>query len=73
MVLIKKVNAMNVMNISSSNCITFEDSERGISASNKANIKTIQINDFIKDKSSNVEVSEKLSRILLLIINHTLR
>ena len=65
--------ALKLLNISSSNCITFEDSERGISASNKANIKTIQINDFIKDKSSNVEVSEKLSRILLSIINHTVR
>ncbi len=65
--------ALKLLNISSSNCITFEDSERGISASNKANIKTIQINDFIKDKSSNVEVSKKLSRILLSIINHTVR
>ena len=32
-------------------------------------IKTIQVNDFIKNTAQNTEISEKLSRILLAIIN----
>ena len=54
------------------NCIAIEDSERGIKASKGANIKTIQVNDFIKNKTNNIEISEKLSRILLSIINFTM-
>ncbi|MCI6001709.1 MAG: class IV adenylate cyclase [Tenericutes bacterium] len=63
------IMALNQLNISSDCCIAFEDSERGIVASKKANIKTIQVNDFIKDKTKSTEISEKLSRILLSIIN----
>ena len=63
------IMALNQLNIPSDCCIAFEDSERGIVASKKANIKTIQVNDFIKDKTKNAEISEKLSRILLSIIN----
>lgn len=63
--------ALSLLNISSDNCISIEDSERGIKASKGANIKTIQVNDFIKDKTNNIEISEKLSRILLSIINFT--
>ena len=64
--------ALNLLNISSDCCIAIEDSERGISASKKANIKTIQVNDFIKNKTNSIEISEKLSRILLAIINFTM-
>lgn len=63
------IMALNQLNIPSDCCIAFEDSERGIVASKKANIKTIQVNDFIKGKTKNAEISEKLSRILLSIIN----
>ena len=52
--------ALNLLNISSDCCIAIEDSERGISASKKANIKTIQVNDFIKNKTNSIEISEKL-------------
>lgn len=64
------IMALNMLNISSNNCIAFEDSERGIVASKNANIKTIQVNDFAKKKISSTDISEKLSRILLSIINH---
>ena len=63
--------ALSLLNISCDNCIAIEDSERGIKASKGANIKTIQVNDFIKNKTNNIEISEKLSRILLSIINFT--
>lgn len=62
--------ALDLLNISSDSCIVFEDSERGIIASKKAGIKTIQVNDFVKNKTSKVSISEKLSRILLSIINN---
>lgn len=65
------IMALEKLNILSTNCIAFEDSERGIRASKSANIKTIQVNDFIKNKTNNIEISEKLSRILLSIINFT--
>lgn len=65
------IMALEKLNILSTNCIAFEDSERGIKASKGANIKTIQVNDFIKNKTNNIEISEKLSRILLSIINFT--
>lgn len=64
--------ALSLLNISCDNCIAIEDSERGIKASTGANIKTIQVNDFIKNKTNNIEISEKLSRILLSIINFTM-
>lgn len=64
--------ALSLLNISCDNCIAIEDSERGIKASKGANIKTIQVNDFIKNKTNNIEISEKLSRILLSIINFTM-
>ena len=64
--------ALSILNISCDNCIAIEDSERGIKASKGANIKTIQVNDFIKNKTNNIEISEKLSRILLSIINFTM-
>ena len=64
--------ALSLLNISCDNCITIEDSERGIKASTDANIKTIQVNDFLKNKTNNIEISEKLSRILLSIINFTM-
>ena len=57
--------ALQKLNISSDCCISFEDSERGIIASKKANIKTIQVNDYKENKSN-----EKLSRTLLAIINY---
>lgn len=63
------IMALEKLNILSTNCIAFEDSERGIRASKSANIKTIQVNDFIKNTAQNTEISEKLSRILLAIIN----
>lgn len=63
------IMALEKLNILSTNCIAFEDSERGIRASKSANIKTIQVNDFIKNTVQNTEISEKLSRILLAIIN----
>lgn len=63
------IMALKLLNVSSDSCIAFEDSERGIIASKKANIKTIQVSDFIKNKTNNTEISEKLSRILLAIIN----
>ncbi len=63
------IMALEKLNILSTNCIAFEDSERGIRASKSANIKTIQVNDFIKNNAQNTEISEKLSRILLAIIN----
>ena len=66
------IMALNLLNISSDCCIAFEDSERGINASKTANIKTIQVNDFIKNKSKETEISERLSRILLSIINFTM-
>ena len=62
--------ALNLLNISSDSCIAFEDSERGIIASKNANIKTIQVNDFAKNKIKTTDICEKLSRILLAIINH---
>ncbi len=62
--------ALNLLNISSDSCIAFEDSERGIIASENANIKTIQVNDFAKNKIKTTDICEKLSRILLAIINH---
>lgn len=61
--------ALKKLDISSDCCISFEDSERGIVASKKANIKTIQVNDFINNKTQNTDISEKLSRVLLAIIN----
>lgn len=63
------IMALEKLNILSTKCIAFEDSERGIRASKSANIKTIQVNDFIKNTAQNTEISEKLSRILLAIIN----
>lgn len=64
------IMALELLGVSSDNCIAFEDSQRGICASNSANIKTIGINDFVKDdKFYNTEVSGKLSRILLALIN----
>lgn len=63
------IMALEKLKILSTNCIAFEDSERGIRASKSANIKTIQVNDFIKNTAQNTEISEKLSRILLAIIN----
>ncbi len=57
--------ALKKMNILSDSCIAFEDSERGINAALSANIKTIQVDDYKENKSN-----EKLSRILLAIINH---
>lgn len=63
------IMALEKLNILSTNCIAFEDSERGIRASKSANIKTIQVNDFIKNTAQNTEISGKLSRILLAIIN----
>lgn len=62
--------ALDLLNISSDSCIAFEDSERGIIASKNANIKTIQVNDFAKNKIQTTDICEKLSRILLAIINH---
>ena len=62
--------ALNLLNISSDSCIAFEDSERGIIASKNANIKTIQVNDFAKNKIKTTDICEKLSRILLAIINY---
>lgn len=62
--------ALDLLNISSDSCIAFEDSERGIIASKNANIKTIQVNDFAKNKIKTTDICEKLSRILLAIINH---
>lgn len=53
------------MNILSDSCIAFEDSERGINAALSTNIKTIQVDDYKENKSN-----EKISRILLAIINH---
>ena len=61
--------ALSLLNVSCDNCIAIEDSERGIQASKGANIKTIRVNNFIKNKTNNIETSEKLSRILLSIIN----
>ena len=61
--------ALNLLNVSSDCCIAFEDSQRGIAASIGANIKTIQVSDFANKKTDGVEICEKLSRILLSIIN----
>ena len=58
--------ALSLLNISCDNCIAIEDSERGIKASREANIKTIQVNDYINDKTKG---TDKLCRILLPIIN----
>lgn len=57
--------ALKKMNILSDSCIAFEDSERGINAALSTNIKTIQVDDYKENKSN-----EKISRILLAIINH---
>ena len=62
--------ALDMLNISSESCIAFEDSERGIIASRNASIKTIQVNDFAKNKIQTTDSCEKLSRILFAIINH---
>jgi len=66
------IKALEELNLNSDNCIAIEDSERGIKSSIEANIKTIQVNDYLihKNKSTNVEVFDKLSRILLVLINY---
>ena len=66
------IMALNLLKITSDNCIALEDSERGIKSSKDACIKTIQVNDFTHNKISTTEISERLSRILLAIINFTI-
>lgn len=63
--------ALELLNVSYDSCIAVEDSQRGIESAIKANIKTIQVNDFVRNKISDKEISEKLSRILFAIINFT--
>lgn len=62
--------ALNSLNVLSDNCIAFEDSKRGIISSKNANIKTIQVTDFCKEKVYEADMCEKLSRVLLPIINY---
>ena len=66
------IMALNDLNIENNNCIAIEDSERGIKSSISAKIKTIQVNDYSinKEKSKDAAFSEKLSRVLLSIINN---
>ena len=63
--------ALNILNVSRDNCIAFEDSKRGIVSSKSANIKTIQVSDYCKEKVCEADAYEKLSRVLLPIINYT--
>lgn len=64
--------ALKKLELKPENCIAIEDSERGIQSSKSSNIKTIQVNDYLinNEKSEKVELVDKLSRILLSIINN---
>lgn len=64
--------ALEKLKLKPENCIAIEDSERGIESANSANIKTIQVSDYLihNKKSEKVDLVDKLSRILLSIINN---
>ncbi len=66
------VLALKKLELKPENCIAIEDSERGIESSNSAHIKTIQVNDYLihNERSKKVVLVDKLSRILLSIINN---
>lgn len=64
--------ALRNLELAPENCIAIEDSERGIQSSKSANIKTIQVNDYLihNEQSEKVDLVDKLSRVLLSIINN---
>lgn len=64
--------ALKNLELKPENCVAIEDSERGIKSSKSANIKTIQVSDYLihNKKSAIVDLVDRLSRILLSIINN---
>lgn len=65
------IKALEAFKIKNDECITIEDSNRGIESAIKAGIKTIRINEYYDNNlENNIVTFDKLRRLLLILINN---